>query len=103
MAETYWITFSIAQTGNHEQRYQDVLAELRKLTSDVWWTELSHFILFNSNHAIEDIAIQILARIDYEADFALISRVDAQEARFVGHLEDALLHELMPYVQKVGP
>ena len=103
MAETYWITFSIAKTGNPDQRYQDVLAEVRKLTSDIWWTELSHFLMFHSDHPIENIAIQILAQIDYEHDFALISRVDTQEARFVGHLEDALLYELMPWVQKVGP
>ena len=103
MAETYWITFSIAKTGNPEERYQDVLAELRKLTSDVWWTELSHFILFNSQHSIQDIAVQILAKIDFAADFALISRVDTQEARVMGHVEDAMIYELMPYVQKVGP
>ena len=103
MAETYWITFSIAKTGNYEERYQDVLAEVRKLTSDVWWTELSHFILFHSDQPIENIAIQILAKIDYAADFALISRTDKQEARCVGHLEDGLLIELIPYVQKVGP
>ena len=76
---------------------------MRKLISDLWWTEMSHFFLFNSEHSIDDIAVQILARIDYEADFALISKTDAQEARFVGHLEDALLYEVMPYVQKVGP
>jgi len=103
MAETYWISFSIAATGNPDQRYQDVLAEIRQLTSNLMWTEMSHFILFNSDRSIDDIAVQILAKIDYEADFALISRTDTQEARFVGHLEDALLHELMPYVQKVGP
>ena len=103
MAETYWISFSIAKTGNPDRRYQNVIAEVRKLTSDVLWTEMSHFILFHSDHAIEEIAFQILARLEPTADFALISRVDAPEARFVGHLEDDLLYELMPYVQKVGP
>ena len=103
MAETYWITFSIARTGNPDQRYQDVLAEIRRLTSNLMWTEMSHFILFHSERSIDDIAIQILAKIDYEADFALISKTAAQEACFVGHLEDALLYEVMPYVQKVGP
>ena len=103
MAETYWITFRIAPTGNHEQRYQDVLAEVRKLTSDIWWTELSHYLLFHSDRSIDDIAVQILAKIDFEADMALISKTDAQEARLVGHLEDALLYELMPNVKKIGP
>ena len=36
MAETYWITFNIADTGNPDRRYQEVLAEVRRLTSDVW-------------------------------------------------------------------
>ena len=103
MAETYWITFSIAKIGHSDQRYQNVVAEVRKLTSDVLWTEMSHFILFHSDHSIEEIAFQILDKLEPTADFALISRVDVPEARFVGHLEDELLYELMPYVQKVGP
>ena len=101
MAETYWIGFRIGQGGDAEERYQEVLAEVRRLTSDYWWTEVSNFIAFHSEHGLENIATQILAKIDPKQDMALISKTDTAEAIVVGTPEDSMLYEVMPYVSRL--
>ena len=103
MAETFWITFCIADSGNEERRYQALLATVRRLTSDAWWTESVNYLLFRSAHEIDEIASEVAAVIDTDTDLALLASATAQEARAIGAVEDGLLYELMPYAQRFHP
>ena len=100
MSETYFVTFTIGKTGDPSERYQEMLAAVRRLTSDLWWTESNHFLLFQCDHPIDEAAAQIAAVLDLDADLASLSRADAAEARAIGAIEDPLLFEIMPYVQR---
>ena len=103
MAETYWITFCVADSGNEERRYQALLATIRGLTSDAWWTESVNYLLFRSAHEIDHIAGEVAAVIDADTDLALLASATSQEARAIGAVEDGLLYELMPYAQRFHP
>ena len=100
MSETFFVTFTIGKSGDPSERYQEVLAAVRGLTSDLWWTEASHFLLFQCEHSIDEAAAHIAAVLDLDADLALLSRADAAEARAIGAIEDAILFEIMPYAQR---
>jgi hypothetical protein len=100
MSETYFVTFTIGKSGDPSERYQEMLAAVRRLTSDLWWTEASHFLLFQSEHSIDEVAARIAAVLHLDADLALLSRADAAEARAIGAIEDPLLFEIMPYAQR---
>ena len=103
MAETFWITFSIAKSGNQEERYQALLATLRKLNPDDWWDESVNFLMFTSKYNIDDIALGVMNAIDVKTDLALLSTVNGADARVVGAVEDSMLFELMPNVERFPP
>jgi hypothetical protein len=103
MAETYWITFCVADSGNEERRYQALVAAIRRMTCDAWWTESVNYLLFRSEHAIDHIAGEVAAVIDTDTDLALLAKASAHEARAIGAVEDGLLYELMPYAQRYHP
>ena len=103
MAETFWITFSIAPSGNQEERYQALLATLRKLNPDDWWDESVNFLMFTSKYNIDDIALGVMKAIDTKTDLALLSTVDGTDARAIGAVLDAMLFELMPNLQRFPP
>lgn len=103
MAETFWISFSIGEGGNESQRYQAVLAAVRQMTDSIWWAESTNFILFHSDHSIDEVAAHVAAAFDPNRDLALLARESEREARAIGAVEDALLYELMPYAQRYQP
>ena len=100
MADSYWISFHISETGNSDRRYQTLIGEIRALTVDAWWTESVNFLLFNSDHAIDEIAARVHAAFDPALDLALLVRTDPEEARAIGAVTDGLLFELMPSARR---
>ncbi|MGZ8282810.1 MAG: hypothetical protein ACXWUN_07650 [Allosphingosinicella sp.] len=103
MAETFWISFHISESGNADRRYQALISEIHRQTSDLWWTESVNFLLFHSEHSIDDIAAAVFRSFDPEVDLALLAIADAQEARAIGAIEDGMLFELLPYAQRYQP
>jgi hypothetical protein len=100
MSEIYFLSYTIGHGGNQEERYEELLAAVRRLTSDLWWTEAQNFLLFQSDHSIDDAAAHVAAVLKLDTDLALLSRADAPEARAIGAIEDPLLFEIMPYAQR---
>jgi hypothetical protein len=103
MTDTFWVSFHIVESGNSDRRYQALISEIHRQTSDLWWTESVNFVLFHSSHSIDEIAAGIYRAFDPELDLALLARADAQEARAIGAIEDALLFELLPFAQRFAP
>jgi hypothetical protein len=100
MADNYWITYTIAHQGNADKRYQALLAAVHRMTDVLWWTEMSHFILFQSERGIEEIAGEVAHALNPAVDIAVISRQDVDEAMVIGPISDALFFELMPYARR---
>ena len=103
MAGTYWITFRIAHSGARDRRTQALLAAVRRMTLQKCWTEIDDFLMFDSEMVIDDIASEISDVIDDSHDLALLSNLDASEARAIGVIEDAMLFLLMPNCQRFHP
>ena len=100
MAEIYWISYSIGEKGNAERRYQHLLAAVHEMTQELWWTEMSNFILFQSDHGIDEIAEHVRGVLDPEADLAVLVRQDAEDGVAIGAVQDVLLFELMPNIRR---
>ena len=103
MAETYWITFCIADSGAEDRRYQALLATVRRATSSIWWTESVNFLMFHSEQHIDEIAREVAAAFDPSTDLALLSTLNGAQARAIGAIEDPLLFELMPNALRFHP
>ena len=103
MARTYWISFSISQSGARDRRYQALLAAVRGATSDIWWTESTDFLMFHSDQGIYQIAGEVAASIDAATDLALLSTLDGAEALAIGAVEDPTLFVLMPEAMRYDP
>ena len=100
MSEIYFLSYSIGHGGNAEQRHEKLLEAVHALTSDMWWTEAPNFLLFHSDRSIDEAAAAVAAVLHLETDMALLARADAQEARAIGAIEDSMLFEVMPYVER---
>ena len=100
---TYWIAFRIAHGGASDRRTQALLAAVRRMTLQMCWTEIDNFLMFDSEMVIDDIASEISDVIDDQTDLALLSKLDASEARSIGEIEDAMLFVLMPSCQRFHP
>lgn len=101
MAETYWVTFRIADTGDYDSRYQQFVDAVRGVTDAMWWTEPTSFILFRSNHGIDDIASALAAPLRLSEDLAVVGMPEFKDARAIGATKDGDLFKLMPFTKKL--
>lgn len=95
---TYWITFRIADHGNYQARYDALHLAIHERTDKVW-EESSSFILFRSEHTIDQLASAVERALDTDIDVALIGMTEVKSARIVGDWSDPDLTELIPFVQ----
>lgn len=101
MANVYWVTFRIAERGDYESRYENLVNTLKELSGGTWWVEPTSFALFASDHGIDTIAEEIKSSFDYRTDLALIGMPNVKSARAVGAITDKDLFQFMPFTKKV--
>ena len=99
MAATYWLSFKIGPGGNGQQRYQSLLAEVRHLTSGMWWTGTGDFLVFQSDHDVDAIAQEIARVLKLDADVAVLVRDAERDGVAIGTVQDPMLYELMSYLR----
>lgn len=99
----YWLTFRIEQrtvSGDSDDYRRERLYEaIRTLADRHWWVEPTSFILFQSEHDIDQIIGLVREAIAEPHDIVLIRNAEHKTARVLGKV-DPDLFKLMPYLEQ---
>lgn len=94
----YWITFRIAEDGNHDDRYDNLLDAIKK-SSTMIWEEPTSFLLVESEKTIDDLAAILRTKVNSIHDIVLIGNPNVKQARVIGIVVDENLFEMMPFTK----
>ncbi|WP_340646009.1 hypothetical protein [Phenylobacterium sp.] len=99
MSNLYWLTFRIAQVGNHTARYDGLTGAVGSIATMPWWVEPTSFILFQAQQNIDEVAAIISGEIDVSTDLALLGMPLFKSARAIGAITDQDLFKMMPFTK----
>jgi hypothetical protein len=100
MAETYWLTFRLADDATYSTRLDKLTKAVQDVTAGTWWVEPTSFLLFQSASDIDAVAAIVKAAINPAKDIVLIGMPDYKSARIIGASTDPDLFKLMPFTKK---
>lgn len=106
MADTYWLSFRLADRGkwaaSYNTRYDDLHETIKQAaTGGKWWLETSSFYLFSSEESIDAIVNRIKKAIAEEADLAVVGKTEYKTGRVIGNCQDPDIFHLVPFMKKV--
>lgn len=96
---TYWLSFRIGDDDSYAKRYDDLVEAIRLITNQHWWLETTSFIVFESDHSIDDLVSTVKGLIDEEIDLVLIGMPNFKSARLIGSSSDDTIKKLMPFLK----
>ncbi|KZD22802.1 hypothetical protein [Tardiphaga robiniae] len=97
---TYWITFRIHDSGNSQERRDDLYAAINDI-STMWWVEPTSFIVFESSESADTIAAKAKAAIRPSVDIVLLGMTEFKTARLIGAAVDHDIDQLIPFLKRV--
>lgn len=97
---TYWLTFRIHDSGNSQERRDDLYKALDNLSS-AWWIEPTSFVVFESDSSADAIASKVKGAFDPSIDLALLGMTDFKTARLIGASEDTDIFQMIPFLKRV--
>lgn len=107
MADTYWLSFRLHDSGGYERTYDERLSDL---TSEIkaasgndgnWWFETTSFFVFTSAETIDTIVTRVKRAINLDVDLVVIGKPEFKAGRVVGKLVDHDILSLIPFMKKV--
>ncbi|GAA0397853.1 hypothetical protein GCM10009093_25600 [Brevundimonas terrae] len=82
----YWISFRVAEVGNHQERRDSIYDAIETLpASSNLWEEPTSFAAFaTSENRISAVAQKLTAGLDSETDVLIIRKIDFKQTRVFG-------------------
>jgi hypothetical protein len=94
------LRFRIHESGNSQERRDDLYAALNDLSS-MLWVEPTSFVAFESDSSADSIAAKVKAAIDSSIDLALLGMTDFRTAKLIGASEDTDIFQLIPFLKRI--
>lgn len=100
MADTYWVSFMIADNATYAKRYAALVAAVHRVTAVKHWEQTTSFIVFASDLTTAQLTTEVAQVIDRQRDTVLLGKFGYQTLVVIGTNYDDDIYELVPFAKK---
>ena len=84
----FYVAFRINHDSGHQQRHNDLLDAIGRLSNFGFWQEPEFHVAFRSGLPISVIGVKIWKQVGENTDFVLIGNVTTRKVKVIGDVQD---------------